>query len=75
MNNKTFRYDVDDAQFDCVTGIERIVETLDVVLDRIDALRADTAGSVLQRLLRIVFDAAWIADVLERKTPNEEVKR
>ena len=65
MNNEAFMYDVNEARFDCVAEIEQIVETLDAVLDRIDALRADAADLVFQRLLRIEYDAAWIADVLK----------
>lgn len=71
MNNKAFMYDVNNAKFDCVAEIERIVRTLGVILDRIDALRADAADLVFQRLLRITYDAKWIADVLN-KEENEE---
>jgi len=76
MNEEVFddvviRYDLNIAREDCVAQIEQIVETLGVALDRIDALRADAADLVYQRLLRIAYDAKWIADVLN-KEENEE---
>lgn len=71
LDDVVVRYDLNIAREDCVAQIEQIVETLGVALDRIDALRADAADLVYQRLLRIVYDAKWIADVLN-KEENEE---
>lgn len=71
LDDVVVRYDLNMAREDCVAQIKQIVETLGVVLDRIDALRADAADLVYQRLLRIAYDAKWIADVLN-KEENEE---
>lgn len=71
LDDVVVRYDLNMAREDCVAQIKQIVETLGVVLDRIDALRADAVDLVYQHLLRIVYDVKWIADVLN-KEENEE---
>lgn len=76
MNEEVFddvvvRYDLKAARNDCLDSIQEILENLNVAVLNLGALTADDADDVFHRLLRIAYDAKWIADVLN-KEENEE---